>query len=404
MTQEPAQTERVRKRWDLWAAWWVAGPAITLATAAIMGLAGARHQTLAGAGLSAGLLIGLPALGLARLGPRHAASLPLAATLWSILLMVALPGWFPGELRQATSTGLRWIASPLGEESASQLGAAGGRLVGLLDGSRAAYSAVTPIASEPFAAPEPKPRQAISESTAPEPAAAETVSTVILPYKGEQTSLRVQTGFDGPEIGEQFEMIFDTGATFTTLNHESLDRLGVEVEANAPWITLRTASGEIEAPLVLLDAVWLGDEPVEWVTVAVCDSCANPPSVGLLGLNVTGRFRVSLDHDRQRIELAPRRRGKDSALGIAHWLDVRSEAIRHWEGEVEVTLTATNRAPQGIEQAVVDLSCGTQTFAIQIDDIPAGQDRSTNISLPRGTDCRRQTMKLSRAYWRLDRF
>ena len=404
MTQEPAQTEPVRNRWDLWAAWWVAGLAIALATAAIMGLAWARHQTLAGAGLSAGLLIGLPTIGLARLGPRHAASLPLAATLWSIFLIVALPSWFPGELRQATSTGLRWIASPLGEESASRLGSAGGRLVGLIDGPQSASWAATPIAPEPLAAPAPKPRTVLSESTAPERAAPESVATVILPYKGEQTSLRVRTDFDGPEIGEQFEMIFDTGATFTTLNHESLDRLGVEVEANAPWITLRTASGEIEAPLVLLDAVWLGDEPVEWVTVAVCDSCANPPSVGLLGLNVTGRFRVSLDHDRRRIELAPRRRGKNSALGIAHWLDVRSEAIRQGEGAVEVTLTATNRAPQDIDQAVVDLSCGTETFAIQIDDIPAGQDRSTNISLPRGTDCRRQMMKLSRARWRLDRF
>jgi len=214
----------------------------------------------------------------------------------------------------------------------------------------------------------------------------------------------VRVDFDGPVIGEQFEMILDTGATLTTLDHASLSRLGVEVGADAPWIRLRTANGMIDAPLVLLDAVWLGGEPVEWVTVAVCDSCANPPIAGLLGLNVTGRFRVSLDHDRQRVELAPRRRAGGSALDVGQWLEVRSRAVRRPTGAVDLALTAANRSARDIEEAVVNLSCGEQTFAIQVDDIPARDERTTEISLPRGTDCSEQSVTVSRGRFLLDRF
>ena len=86
--------------------------------------------------------------------------------------------------------------------------------------------------------------------------------------------MRVAAFFDGPRYGEEFQMIFDTGATYTTLDRASLEQLELEISRHAPHATLRTANGEVDAPLVLVDAVWLGDAVVEWVTVAVCDLCA----------------------------------------------------------------------------------------------------------------------------------
>jgi len=229
-------------------------------------------------------------------------------------------------------------------------------------------------------------------------------SSVLLPYEGDRSSLRIRVDLDGPELGEQVEMIFDTGATLTTLDRATLDRIGVVVPADAPWVTLRTANGELEAPLVLVDAIWLGDEPVEWVTVAVCDGCTSAPAVGLLGLNTSQRFHVALDHDRRRIELTRRAREDDRALDIGQWLQIRSRATRQWTGAVDVALTAHNAAHRPVAEAVVDLTCGDQVFAIQIDDIPAGGERTTEISLPRGTDCSRQKVELARSHWVLDRF
>ena len=397
MSEDPGQAKTVRRLWAIWLAWTAAAIPLILAAACLLGLAEARDQPDWRAALSAVLLIGLPALGLARLVPKSGLALPLASGLWSLTLLLALPGWFPGEVPAATGRGLERLVGPAGDRWAKRwTQSAEERLVAQNSAAqRPAPPAHRPSARAASAEKSPAPRT--------DPRATEPSSAVILPYVGDQTSLRIQVDFDGPEIGEQFEMIFDTGATFTTLDHASLRRLGVAVGANAPWITLRTASGEIEAPLVLLDAVWLGDAPVEWVTVAVCDSCANPPVAGLLGLNVSGRFRVSLDHDRHRIELSPRRRDHNSALGISHWLDVQSRAVRHWDGEVEVNLLANNRAPRSIAEAVIDLSCGEETFAIQIDDIPARGERATGISLPRGTDCSQQTMRVSRGHWQLDR-
>ena len=59
---------------------------------------------------------------------------------------------------------------------------------------------------------------------------------------------------DGPEYGEELTMIFDTGATLTTLNRRTLDLLEIPLPAATPRLRLHTAAGEIEAPPVLPDA------------------------------------------------------------------------------------------------------------------------------------------------------
>jgi clan AA aspartic protease (TIGR02281 family) len=227
---------------------------------------------------------------------------------------------------------------------------------------------------------------------------------VELTYRGDAHSLRVEVEIDGPEIGEAFAMLFDTGATFTTLNYASLQAIGVSIESDAPRVTMQTANGPIEADLVLVDAIWLAGAPVEWVTVAVCDSCANPPAVGLLGLNVSQRFQVSLDHDRQSIRLKPRQGRDNRALDIQNWLRMRSEVREDWNGGVELKLTGINGSRREIESAVVVLECSNSAFSIRLDSIPPKGEATTELTLPRGTDCREQTLDLSRGSWNHDRF
>jgi clan AA aspartic protease (TIGR02281 family) len=375
---------------------------------------GVTVSALAGLGLTRGLppvvafVVGLaltllPAAGLARFRLGGVSGPALATACWCLAVLIGLPSYFPGERAEATSLGLRAIWAGAGPDFASSVGRIGASIVDRLgaDPAPAKASAAEPARIAAAAAHSPRRRPAArasgDESRLPTP-------MVVLSYEGDHASLRIQVDVDGPAVGEQVEMLFDTGATLTTLDRATLDRIGITIPTDAPWVSLRTANGEIEAPLVLVDAIWLGDEPVEWVTVAVCDGCTDAPAVGLLGLNTSQRFHISLDHDRRRIELTRRERADDRTLDIGQWLQIRSRATRQWTGSVDVALTATNRAHRRIAEAVVDLSCGDQVFAVQIDDIPAEGERTTEISLPRGTDCSRQKVELARAHWLLDRF
>lgn len=354
--------------------------------------------------LLAGLaLTVLPILGLSgRSGPRR--RIPIAASwLWSLLLLVSLPLYFPGERENATREGLRALGSLLGDQAAQQLGNAGGSLVERLGSDPPPARSVVP---EPIPGRTPLP-QAASEPPASEAPLAifdDERGEIEISYQGDENSLRIEVDIDGPEIGEGFTMVFDTGATLTTLDRASLRAIGIPIPSDAPRVTLQTAGGVIQANLVLVDAVWLGSEEVEWVTVAVCESCASPPSAGLLGLNVSQRFHVSINHDRQAIALERRRGTDDRSLDIRNWIQIRSEAQESWDGSVHVELTVFNSSRQGIESAVVHLECSGAGFAIQVDSIPPHGEASTQAELPRGTDCREQEIELSRASWKLDRF
>ncbi|HIL02804.1 MAG TPA: hypothetical protein EYG06_12000 [Myxococcales bacterium] len=379
----------------------VAIPPLALAIATITGLGVVRQIPLGLAALVGLVLTLLPLLGLSRLGFRHPGAL---AWLWTVLLLVSLPLYFPGERDAAAGAGLRHLSAFLGSGTSREIASAGVALVGLLgDDPRPALARALPPATQKQADPlKLRPEWNPSNADPIEPKA--DLTEVELPYRGDAHSLRIEVEIDGPDVGEAFTMIFDTGATFTTLNYASLRAIGVSVESDAPHVTLRTANGSIEADLVLVDAIWLGAAPVEWVTVAVCDSCANPPAVGLLGLNVSRRFQVSLDHDRQSIRLGRRQGADNRALDIQNWLRIRSEIREDWNGGVRLKLTGMNDSRREIESAVIDLECSSSGFAIQLDSIPAKGEATTELVLPRGTDCRQPTFDLSRGRWSQDRF
>jgi len=374
---------------------------LMLGVAGITGLGILRQVPLGLATLTGLALTLLPPLGLAHLGLRHPTGL---VWLWTALMLASLPLYFPGERDAAIGKGLGELSAFLGSEPSRKIATAGVALVRLLgdDPKPAVAQPLDPLASNPadparsFPAPDPPNLEPIESG--------KDLDEVELAYRGDAHSLRVEVEIDGPEIGEAFAMLFDTGATFTTLNYASLQAIGVSIGNDAPRVTMQTANGPIEADLVLVDAIWLAGAPVEWVTVAVCDSCANPPAVGLLGLNVSQRFQVSLDHDRQSIRLKPRQGQDNRALDIRNWLRMRSEVREDWNGGVELKLTGINGSRREIESAVVVLECSNSAFSIRLDSIPPKGEATTELTLPRGTDCREQTLDLSRGRWNHDRF
>lgn len=99
-------------------------------------------------------------------------------------------------------------------------------------------------------------------------------------------------------LNEQMETLFlvDTGATFCVLTKATADRLGLTAGPVANLIELRTASGSVKAPLLLVDLVQVGAAEARNVEAIILDRPDDSPAVGgILGLSFLNHFKVEID-------------------------------------------------------------------------------------------------------------
>ncbi|MBW2273650.1 MAG: retropepsin-like domain-containing protein [Deltaproteobacteria bacterium] len=388
-------------------------PVLVLAVAALTGIG--LHQNLSALQslLVAATLALLPALGLASLFGAGTASHGGAMWGWSLAVLLTLPAYHPGQRESATAEGLLLITAPLGDRAALSIAEAGRGAIGWLGREAPRPQAAISIeegrkllVSEPMEAEQApdEMHEAPSEPLAQQRERRRKPLPLAIPYEGDATSLRIPVAVDGPEYGEELTMIFDTGATLSTLNRHTLDLLEIPVPVDAPRIRLNTAAGEIEVDLVLADAVWLGNEAVEWVTIAVCEPCARDGVAGLLGLNVSGQFHVSIDHDSRLIELRPRGQRTNRKIDVAPWLHLRSQLAQWNDGRIEVEIEAHNRAHQEIRSAILEVECADERFAVRLYGIPAESSIRETASLARGSDCSQYRIHTFAADWLQNRF
>lgn len=358
----------------------MAVPALLASTLALLGLGVLRaaHPTLVSA--AALVLIVLPVLGVSSFFRARALGLALGLFLWPPALLVGLPLYFPGERGEALAAGLGVMTAALGLPIEPALALA-------VDRRLPGVQSRPPL---PTAAPE-------AEPVVPPPHALDE-DEVVLPYEGEGRSLFVPLSLEGPAGAEEVWMIFDTGASFTTANAATLAALGVRVPEDAPELTVQTANGDRITRLALIDRVWIGGLPVEGVTVGLCEECAHDRSVGLLGLNVSGRFLVTVDQARHELVLK-RRSGLDNrALDIAPWVDVSAVATRFGDGRAEVKVTMTNRAPRAARELVATITCG-EAYEARLARLGAGQQGEVTVALPVTARCLGYTVALGSATW-----
>jgi len=381
---------------------------VGLALSAVLGVGLTRNLPSQGALLGALLVIFLPILGLGsplRRGPGPAV-LGLAGWCWGAVLLVALPMYFPGELGPSVHGGVSWIAAPAGEEIAGAVADAGEAFVTMVVPATAApptaeeLEAVDAELREPRSIPVEE-AIPLDEVTAEPPLDGPT-GRVVLPYEGGGRSMRVPVTFHGPAQPVTQTMLFDTGATLTTLSTEGLAGLGLRVPADAPVVTLSTANGQVDAPLVLVDGLGLGAEIIPYATIAVCEPCAEGEVSGLLGLNVTGLFQVSLDHEEREIDMTLRGRLIDRYADVVHWVSLDSTAKVWTDGRIEVEVTADNRAHAGVEGLSIEVACSSRSFAVGLESVPPNSARTSKVSLPRGTDCREYRVMLREGRWSSD--
>lgn len=327
------------------------------------------------------LLPVLPVAGVWALTGRRREGLAIGLLAWPILLLAGLPGYFPGEVSGAISTGMAVFASPGGAEvarSAARLGTALSAPVEATD--------VGHLPAEAATVPGPE---------CPPPSAVTATDAVALPYEGQGHSLAIPVEFGDVEL----QMLFDTGASLTTLDRASLRRIGVAIPSDAPEVTLRTANGERTARLVLIPKVWVGGLLVEGVTVGLCEECAGDRTSGLLGLNVSGQFLVTVDTARKEVVFQVRQGGVERIVDISPWMDVKATATLYPDERVEVAVEAVNNAARDVQSAKVGIRCGEQTFEVTLPAVPAGDRATKSATLPRGTNCDRYRVTLESARW-----
>jgi clan AA aspartic protease (TIGR02281 family) len=354
---------------------------VVLAAVPVHGLAVVRGVAPGWAWVGAWVLLGGPpfALWVALRGEVSAGARALA--------MLASLAWPPGVLVAAR------VAAG---DDAGQALRTGMVAVGVPgSGARAVAEALLPVrTASPVASDTPE----LPVPSPPAPACAPALDgdAIVLPYEGSGHSLVLPV-----QVGElDLSMLFDTGATLTTLDRRTLARLGVEVPADAPVLELRTANGPANAPIVLVPTVWVGGVAVEGVTVGVCEPCADDAVAGLLGLNVTGRFLVTLDTARKEVTFTPRA-GGDRLIDVGPWLDVDA-SLHAWEdGRVRATVRARNRSSRVVTDATVTLACtgSERTWERRLGTLPAKGDIQRDFALEDAETCGRWSVRLTGASW-----
>jgi clan AA aspartic protease (TIGR02281 family) len=98
-------------------------------------------------------------------------------------------------------------------------------------------------------------------------------------------------------------LIVDTGASFTLINRQTANELGLLLDENTPVIPGTTVSGTILTPMVTLKSVRVGQALAENVEAVVHTMPGN--QAGLLGNSFLNKFRVVLDSFGGKMTLFP---------------------------------------------------------------------------------------------------
>ena len=102
-------------------------------------------------------------------------------------------------------------------------------------------------------------------------------------------------------------LVVDTGASHTILSYDVARELGILPSPHATSVTVKTAGGPVQAEVVPLGAIRVGEAEAKNVMVGVFDLPDAPAGVdGLLGLTFLSQFLVTLDTAKGELSLRRR--------------------------------------------------------------------------------------------------
>jgi hypothetical protein len=258
-------------------------------------------------------------------------------------------------------------------------GAPGGQDLG------ASSSTVAPRAAANAANP---PDPSSPPPVAPPTSSPRTSTAQPIPFRldGESVILNVRfRAANGTPV--EVPMLFDTGASHTTLNDATFRELGYEFRADAPEFEYQTAHGVRRDQVALVDGIEVGGTWTGPVTINRCEDCSNDDVRGLLGINLTGRFLIGLDLDAQVVTLEPRGRSGAAARDVGLWVEVTANGTRNAEtGVLTVHLAATNRSDRNMRDVDIEVSCGSVKQVGRVAQLPGRGTGTATVALQVGTD------------------
>ena len=247
----------------------------------------------------------------------------------------------------------------------------------------------------------------------PAPVRAAAATEIAVPFSAAGNAILMNVELRGPAGRTELPYLFDTGASFTTINTKTAALLGLDVPSDAPTLQFNTASGPRESHMVFLPGLRLGDTVLEGLLVSVCDGCVNERTSGLLGLNVMREFLVQMDYQAERMHLIPRqhegRPNRAYDIGPTVKLEVEGSP-EIWLGRIRWIVLVENRGTVAIEGVIPDVqfSNGQHMHGAPIARIEPGAfgrslvEGKTLSRGERGSKEREElgfTLTLTEAYW-----
>ena len=193
-------------------------------------------------------------------------------------------------------------------------------------------------------------------------------------------------------------MMLDTGATYTTLPMRLVRRLGIEVSSNAPVLELHTANGKRTAQVVLVDRVWLGDLRLDGVALTICDDCASDDTAGLLGLNVSASYNMSIDSDRKEVAFSLRH-DLNRKLDVKPFVELDASFIRYPGNRIEVKVELDNFSPRSIDEARALILCRDERWVMALQNVAPYKRDEIRRRLPEHDPCESYQVSLEQALW-----
>ena len=105
--------------------------------------------------------------------------------------------------------------------------------------------------------------------------------------------------------GRDIDLLIDTGASMTILTPEVLARSGIRNRETGRTGVFNTANGPVEAPVLQLDSLAVGDWQVGQLEVGVLDLGSVAGVDGLLGMNFLSHFQFFIDQNEALLRLHP---------------------------------------------------------------------------------------------------
>lgn len=221
--------------------------------------------------------------------------------------------------------------------------------------------------------------------------------------------LKFQRGGNGifvPAVvnGKKVYFLFDTGATTTTLNAKIARRAGAFPEGDAPVAILSTANGNIKAKYGVIKNLKLGGRSHFKVSYALCVACPSgkfkgKPIAGLLGMNVIGRYRASIDDEKGVVDLVPLKSAANRVRDIRLFLEVQPVGGSQGRHAIKIKVLVRNRGKIPVKNIKIKLHCQDQKVGKKtISKINGRSKKNITISVP-SARCGMPRVELTHAKW-----